>query len=67
MDDKDGTCKNCPEGCSTCDHVDICTSCSQGYSKDGDSCKKDGLDVLVIVLIVVGVIVLAGASKHILI
>lgn len=60
-------CEDCPEGCATCDHADTCTSCSDGYYLDDTVCKKNGMDVLVIVLIVVGVIVLAGASNFIVI
>jgi len=39
----------------------VCTSCKDGYDLEDNKCKKNGIDTLVIVLVVVGVIVLAGA------
>ena len=41
----------------------MCTSCKDGYDLEDNKCKKNGIDTLVIVLVVVGVIVLAGAGN----
>lgn len=56
-------CTDCPEGCHLCNSKDECTECKEDYSLEDKVCKKSGIDTLVIVLIVVGVVVLAGAGN----
>lgn len=64
---RDGAkCTKCPEECSECEAKNKCTACTKkDYSPDGGICKKNGLDALVIVLIVVGVLAVAGAGNNI--
>ena len=56
-------CTACPDECKTCTNTDHCTSCEDGYDVDDGVCRSDGLDTLVIVMIVVGVLAVAGAGK----
>lgn len=55
-------CRDCVEGCKLCNSKDECTECTEDYTLEDKVCKKSGIDTLVIVLIVVGVVVLAGAG-----
>lgn len=53
---------NCPEECTKCESVNKCTDCADGYDIDDGKCVGDGLDTLVIVMIVVGALAVAGAG-----
>lgn len=43
--------------------MDKCTDCADGYEVDNGKCVGDGLDTLVIVMIVVGALAVAGAGN----
>ena len=43
--------------------MDKCTDCAGGYEVDNGKCVGDGLDTLVIVMIVVGALAVAGAGN----
>ena len=56
-------CSECQEGCLECTGAENCTKCDNSFTLEGGVCKKDGLDTLIIVLIVIGVLAVAGGGS----